>query len=301
MIVTDKMRQVSELLARLGLDEVAEELGLTEATVGRYDRAVRREGASEGAKVLFFDIETAPMEVYTWHLYPKMIHIGQIIKDWNIICWRAKWLGDDTILGSSQTPSEAIERDDERVVRDLYALLNEADIVIAHNLVDFDKKKANTKFLQYNLPPSAPYQVIDTLREARKNFKFSSNKLDYLCQELGFGNKINTGFDLWKKCLAGDSEALNDMYVYCGRDIEMLEELYLKLRPFIKSHPNMALYLDDREGKCSNCGSSDLTPMSRPYYTQTGVFQTYRCGCGAVIRDRKSLKREEFLMRGIAR
>ena len=255
------------------------------------------------AKVLLFDIETAPMEVYVWNLRNNnYIHITQIIKDWNIICWRAKWLFDDKIHGAVQTPAEARSRNDENVTKKLWELLDEADILIAHNLINFDLKKSNTKFIEHNIKPPSPFQMIDTLRIARKNFMFSSNKLDYLCQMLGIGAKLDTGFDLWKGCLAGDKESLNKMYDYCGQDVAILEDLYLKLRPYIKSHPNISLYRENTENACSNCGSKDISYCSKPYYTPTGQYQTFRCNnCGAIIRSRYSKKREKELLRSCAR
>jgi len=264
-----------------------------------------RTGIKHNAKILLFDIETAPMEVYVWQLKNNnYINIHQIIKDWNMICWRAKWLFSDTVEGACQTPKEAINRDDKRVTKELWKLIDEADILIAHNLRNFDLKKANTKFLQHGMNPPSSCQLIDTLLEARKTFKFSSNKLDYLCQMLGIGAKLDTGFELWKGCLRGDKKALNDMYVYCGQDTSILEDLYLKLRPYIKSHPNLGLYMEsgERENTCTNCGSKDIMYCSKPYYTPTGQYQTHRCqGCGALTRSRYSEKRDEELLRSCAR
>jgi len=265
-------------------------------------RFVRATGLPHVAKILLFDIETAPLEVYTWGLWKQNIHIGQIIKDWNIICWRAKWLFGDEVLGACQTSKEAVARDDKRITKELWKIIDEADILIAHNLKGFDLKKSNTKFLQHGLKPPSPFQMIDTLLEARKNFKFSSNKLDYLCQILGIGAKLDTGFGLWKSCLAGDKKALNDMYTYCGQDTLILEDLYLKLRPYIKSHPNLGLYAESRENTCGNCGSKKLMYCSKPYYTPTGQYQTFRCDdCGTINRSRYSEKREKELLRSVAR
>ncbi len=268
--------------------------------VYRYQKQVRDSGTP--AKVLLFDIETTPMEVYTWGLWKQNIHIGQIIKDWNIICWRGKWLFGDEIIGDVQTSEEAVNRDDERVSKSLWKAINEADIIIAHNLLDFDLKKANSRFLKHGLLPPSSSQLIDTLKVARQQFKMASNKLDYLCSMLGIEAKLDTGFELWKKCLAGDKNALKEMYDYCGQDTSILEDLYLKLRPWVKSHPNIALYLEDRDNACSNCGSHNLHEDSKPYYTPTGKYQAFRCfDCGAIIRSRHSVKRTPDLLRSVGR
>ena len=258
------------------------------------------------AKILLFDIETTPIPVYVWQLKQNnYIHIGQIVEiddTWNMVCWRAKWLFDDKVLGDCQTPEEARNRDDKRITKSLYQLINEADILIGHNVDNFDIPKANTRFMIHGLDPPSPYQTIDTLKAVRKSFKFASNKLDFVCQKLGMGAKYDTGFPLWKDCLKGDKKALKNMYDYCGQDTAILEDLYLRVRGWIKSHPNLSLYLEDREGACSNCGSKEISYLSKPYYTPTGEYQSFRCkDCGATIRSRYSKKREKELLRSCAR
>jgi len=254
------------------------------------------------AKILLFDIETTPLLVHTWNLYPKFIPIGQIVEDWNIICWSAKWLYDDEVLSACQTPEEAVNRDDKRVTKELWKLLDEADILIAHNLVDFDLKKANSKFLLHGLIPPSPFQMIDTLKIARSQFKMTSNKLDYLCKILGLNVKLPTTFDLWKGCLAGDPKSLNKMSTYCNQDTSILEDLYLKLRPWIKSHPNIALYYENTENRCGNCGSENINAITKKYYTPAGKYQVYRClDCNSLTRSRQADKREKQLNRSLAR
>jgi len=303
MISIERMQLIHDTVDLIGVEEAMKSLGLSRATVIDYlGRYVKRHTDSSKAKVLLFDIETSPMEVYAWNLFPKYIHISQIKKDWNIICWRAKWLFSDEMLGDVLTPLEAIAGLDERITRSLWKLIDEADVLIAHNLINFDRRKANTRFLKHELNPPSSYQLIDTLQVLKKEFRISSNKLDYACQFLDIGAKLGTGFDLWKRCIEdGDPEALTEMYTYCGQDTAILEDLYLRLRPWIKSHPNMALYFEDKEGRCANCGSDNIV-LSKPYYTPTGIYQSFRCeDCGAHTRSRHSGKRSKDLLRSVAR
>lgn len=152
-----------------------------------------------------------------------------------------------------------------------------------HNCNNFDRKKANTRFLKYGLGHPAPYQTIDTLLVARREFKVSSNKLDYLCKFLGLDVKLPTGFQLWKDCLNGDAKALAKMDTYCQNDVKILEELYLILRPYIHSHPNLSLYMDTDKLVCPNCGSSKLK-WGYKYTTLTNQYKSARCECGAFVR-----------------
>jgi len=236
-------------------------------------------------KILIFDIETAPIIAYVWQLWEQYVGIDQVKNDWFILSWSAKWLFDDQVLHARLTGSEAKEWDDERIVNKLWKLIDEADIIVAHNLDRFDKLKANTRFLKYWLPHPSPYKTVDTLKVARSNFKVTSNKLDYLCKFLWLKAKTDTWWlDLWKQCLLGSNTALKKMDEYCQNDVLILEEVYLRLRPYIRNHPNVWLYLEWEV--CTNCWSSNLRWESS-YKTAVSSYDVARCECWAIVR-RKS-------------
>lgn len=240
--------------------------------------------APKGGKILLFDIETTPMEVYVWGLFGnKYIGYENIIEDWNVLSWSAKWLFDSDVMSDIQTPKEAKNRDDKRVLKGIWDLLNQADIVIAHNGDKFDIKKLNTRFhLNGYLPPS-PYQAIDTLKVSRKHFSFSSNRLDYLGQIMTNKGKISTNFQLWTDCLKGDSKALSNMLEYNEEDVRLLEEVYVELRPWIKSHPNVGIYMDG--SNCPTCGGDDVEPNGHYYTTPSNMYESHRCNeCGSLCR-----------------
>lgn len=169
----------------------------------------------------------------------------------------------------------------------LAKLLNEADIVITHNGKKFDLLKINARMLIHRLPPVKPYQNIDTLEVAKKQFGFTSNKLDYLAKILGVDTKLETNFQLWSDCVDGKPEALEYMFKYNNWDVECLEAVYLRLRPWIRNHPNLNLYYECDEPICPNCGSKHLTPEGF-YYTSVNKYQVFRCECGATSRMRTS-------------
>jgi len=240
-------------------------------------------------KILVFDIETSFMENYTWGTFKQDIAINQIKNDWNMICWSAKWLFSDEVIHDRLTGRESKRKDDKRITKSLWKLLDEADIVVAHNGDSFDIKKANARFLYHDLGLPSPYRSVDTLKIARKNFRITSNKLDYLCKFLGLETKINTGgSELWIKCMNGDEEALEQMDVYCQNDVKILESLYLKLRPYDKSHPKIGLYMDN-SSLCHNCGSKNV--KEKGFYTTLAHKYKYkRCECGAINYTKELVK-----------
>jgi RNase P subunit RPR2 len=156
----------------------------------------------------------------------------------------------------------------------------------------FDVRKTNARFLLHSFAPPKPYKIIDTLLEARKNFAFVSNKLDHLNSMLDLTRKIKTEYGLWRRCLGMDgadaNKALKEMEKYNRQDIVVLEDLYLALRPWIKGHPNLGLYMDIDETMCPNCGSAITSNMKDgSYYTPSGKYTAFRCAtCGAIGRSK---------------
>lgn len=210
------------------------------------------------AKILFLDIETAPSLGWVWGKWEQ--NVIDFKRDWYILSYAYKWSTDKkvTTVGLIDFPAvfKADIENDRALVGDLWALLNEADIVVAHNGDAFDLAKINSRFLIHDLIPPSPYKTVDTLKIARKVFAFDSNKLDDLGHYLKIGRKLpHTGFHLWKGCMIGDPISWAKMKKYNGHDVELLVKLYYLLRKWAPSHPNV------NQGKleaCPKCGSSKV-------------------------------------------
>lgn len=241
-------------------------------------------------KILILDIETSPMKAYVWKRWKENVSLDQTISEWFMICWSAKWLGSDYTMYDCVTTEEILKEDDHRILGSLYQLLNEASVVIAHNGKKFDIPKINSRLILAGYPPPTPYKQIDTKEVAKRQFGFSSNKLDALATYFGIENKDDTDFNLWKRCLEGEQEALDYMTKYNIKDVEILEKVYVKLRPWISNHPNVNL-LASSEMICPCCGSSHIQCIEDATYdTNVSKFPVYRCeNCGAISRDRKSI------------
>ena len=216
-------------------------------------------------------------------------------KSWAMLSWSAKWLFDSKIMGEKVSPKEAHDREDSTIAKGLFDLMNEADILIGHNAKKFDIPKARTRFILNGLPGLSPFRVIDTLAVARTQFAFPSNKLDELNRELGITQKMDhTGMQMWKDCVNGSKKeskaALKMMLAYNKIDVVALEDLYLALRPYMKSHPNVNLYRNMEDGvtRCPTCGCAELN-WNGKYYTPAGRFKAFRClDCNTIGRSRFS-------------
>lgn len=303
--IAEKLR-VSKWLRNRGSKDICRKLGCTVQDViaarsilkamgyeptYHYSRG-SKSNVKQGPKILIFDLETSPMLAYVWGRWNQNISLDATVSEWFMICWSAKWLYDTNVMSDCLTPEEALKNDDSRITASLWELINEADIVVAHNAKRADVKWMNSRFIIHGMNPPKSYHVIDTLEIAKKEFGFSSNKLDALAGYFNIEHKDDTDFNLWVNCLHGDQESLDYMVKYNKKDVTILEEVYIKLRPWMRSHPNVGNYFNNSDVKCACCGSSNIREIKDNYYvTPAGKYKMYRCSsCGAVSRSRSNIK-----------
>lgn len=249
--------------------------------------------------ILLVDIETAPLKAYTWGIWQQNIGINQIREPGYTLCWAAKWLGEDSMMFSS------VHGDGKKkMVRQIHQLVNKADVVVHYNGTKFDMPILNQEFLQQKLGPPSPHIDIDLLRTVKQRFRFPSNKLDYVARVLKREGKVkNRGMDLWTECMAGDDAAWIEMEEYNRKDVTLLEDVYHDLLPWIKNHPNVALWDVEQEDKqCPQCGSTSIQKRGMAY-TKTMVYQRYHCqSCGAWSKARTNnlpLEKKSNILVGI--
>lgn len=240
------------------------------------------------AKILLLDIETSPNTAHVWGIWQQNISLNQLLESSYTMCFSAKWLGEDQIFFDSVYKSNNID-----MLKKIHNLIDEADAVIHYNGSKFDMPTLNKEFLLAGLSPPSPVKHIDLLQVAKKQFRFVSNKLDYVSQALGLGQKTkHIGHELWIQCMANNPEAWAMMEEYNKNDVVLLEKVYYKFRPWIKHHINMSIF-NDEEVVCPNCGGKHH--QKRGYaLTAVSKFQRYQCtGCGNWFRGNKNLRNRE--------
>jgi len=289
---------------RIAVDnKIAGRLNKTELNLlGGFKKAkdlyfTEKEKGVKKPKVLLFDIETAPLEVVTWGIWDQNVPLSRIKKDWSVLAWAAKWLGDapeKTVY--MDTFKQRDMRDDRKILKKIWKMLDEADIVVGHNSDSFDVKKLNARFIQQNMQPPSSYKRMDTKKLAKKHFAFTSNKLEYITDKLCTKYKKLKhgkfpGNALWDEFLKGNKEAQKEMEVYNKYDVLSLEEAFLKILPW-ESAAIFQTYNDSEITICT-CGSIDFKKNGF-YHTPTGKFQRYTCkSCGAETRGTDNLVPKE--------
>ena len=180
------------------------------------------------ARVLIYDLETSPNIGWFWRAgYKQNIMPNQIIKERAIICVSYKWQGEKEVYNLTWDKNQ----DDKFLVEQFIDVLNEADLIVAHNGDRFDLKWLKTRALFHRLPMLPNYKQFDTLKVAKAKLYLNSNRLDYISKFLGFEGKIQTTPDLWNKVvMLNDRLAMKDMLNYCDEDVRQLEKVYNELQ-----------------------------------------------------------------------
>jgi len=245
------------------------------------------------AKILIVDIETSPFTAYSYNRW--QVNISDMMRkddDITILSFAYKWLGESKVHYA-----ENRNGCDKAILQELSKILNEAEIVVGHNLAKFDTPMINTRLAMNNLPPCSPYRIIDTLKIAKRHYRFERNTLDWVAKSLGCSRKLShnefPGMSIWIEMLNGNDEAWKANSAYNKMDVLVTEEIYEKMKPFTKPHPSVIVGSGSTSKRCTTCGSTDIVEDGYSY-TNASKFRQYRCiNCGSFSRSKKNLLSKE--------
>jgi hypothetical protein len=203
---------------------------------------------------------------YTWGLYEQ--NVIKRLKTFTILSVAYQWLGEKTQVIACDNLIE------KQLLTKLHKLLDEAEIVVAHNGDSFDIKKINARFITHKFTPPSPYKTVDTKKVAKSVAAFDSNSLNNLGIDMDEGEKIkHRGFDMWEGCMAGTKRDWADMKRYNKKDVDLLARIYMRLRPWMKTHP--------LEFEACRCGSAKAQSRGTRR-TKKSTYHRLQClDCGA--------------------
>ena len=278
--------------------KIAKMLDLSKSGVNDYLRTLIENDRTQienvkGPRILIIDVETAAATAMTFGRFKINLSQDNIVDEggW-ILCASWRWLGEETNHSIHLNSTEVALQDDSRIVERMIELLDEADAIVAHNGCSFDHKVIQTRATFHGYAKLPTVKVLDTLLLARRYLRLPSNKLDSIGEYFGLGRKIDTGgIRLWKEVQQGSVQAMKDMVEYCQQDVDLLHDVYVKLRHLGTAGNafNAALYYNDDKMRCNVCGSDELTPTERKVSTTVSQFDEYFCNsCGSLHKTRKS-------------
>lgn len=233
------------------------------------------------------DIETFPNIAAVWGFWNNNVGLNQVLADDSIASFAYKDLGGDYTYYMDRR--DADEEGLTIALRDMY---DETDIIIGHNYKRFDDRWIIGRCIKYGLTPPSPYKIIDTLTEAKKVLRVPSYKLEYIAKLLGVAPKSAhekfPGYELWAECLKDNNEAWEEMEAYNRQDVITNEAVYMKMRAYMKGHPNLGVYLDKKRPVCPVCGCKHI--HYRGYtYTKVAKYRQFQCiDCGHWGRERQN-------------
>lgn len=225
-------------------------------------------------KILLWDIETT-------HL---CANFG------TILCVGYQWLDDFLAEKDANILSLRSFRgwkkdvtDDSRLVKKLYPILESADIWVTYfgeavGKWGFDEPYVISKLLEYGLPVLPKTAHVDIYRTARNYLRLHRKSLGVVADFLKVpGVKTEVLPRLWKQAMVGKSEALDYVEDHCRRDVALLGGVYMKLRPYVRTHPRV-----NGGRPCRVCGSMHLNARGRAITRAKGEQYRVQCqDCGA--------------------
>lgn len=261
---------------------------------GEYTQEIRN------PKILVYDIECTGILGYAYGTHDTSIH--KIIEQPILLSFSYAWYEPGKrpkIICRTLADMDTYDVDpknDRLLTKELWELIDEAQVLIGHNSKSFDDKMANMFFLKHRLGPTSPYKQIDTKLMASSIGRFPSKSLNNLSDFFGNGQKTETTHaDLWWDSINGGAagrKAMKKMATYNNQDVKLTIDLYEILRPHFRRHPILSRLSGDSDA-CPRCGSHDY--RVRAYRsTDVSMYHQFSCNeCGGYFSDRKSITEKD--------
>lgn len=217
-----------------------------------------------------------------WELkQDRWLQPSQIVERPRTICFAFKWWGEDEVFFHAEW-----EDGPQALIEKAHSVFDEATHVVGWNSKRFDVPHLRTEMALLEMRPPSPHVDVDLMLIAKRQFRFLSNRLNYVAGELGCGGKVDTGGgDLWRTLRHGVGEELwaarRLMRDYNVADVELTERVLERLLPFA-SGLNVAAFHDDSADvvRCGSCGS-DRVQWRGVQVSATRRYRRFQCQeCG---------------------
>lgn len=251
-------------------------------------------------KILFYDIETKPLQAWIWRTGEQRILSTQLVNKHNqydIICLAYSWLDSNKVYSLNWGYKN---QNSKSMIQKFTKICREADIIIGKNNNRFDDKFINTLRLRHGLEgaPDLLEKVDDLEKQIRKYFYLPSFKLDYISEIFGYGGKEKVGFDDWinivEKNPTKGLQAFKRMIQYNIKDVKDTKKIWKKCSKYFKPKFNLSVHM--QKEVCTHCGSTDI---KRNGTTQIGLtkYQNYYCNNHGGFAGKKPLFTKKLILK----
>ena len=250
-------------------------------------------------KTVFLDIETSLLQFYGFRTGMQRPGIDSLVEGHDTTrlltaAWGTWWdlynNGSDAVVSVGNHHRKGAFKkdplDDTYVLRQLWKVLDDADIIVAHNAA-FDAGWIEGRFMDLGWKKPSKYYVYCTFRTLQ-GLNGVSKKLDYLSQKLIGSEKVkHDGLPLWVGCSNGDLESFEKMEEYNIGDIyDTLYQVYMRTALYVNRYKCIDLAGD---GLFCTVTGDPLTQMDELYKNRnTALLYTQYANekYGFIYRDR---------------
>lgn len=254
-------------------------------------------------KTVFLDIETSLLQFYGFRTGMQRPNIDSLVEGHDTTrlltaAWGTWWdlynKGADGVVSVGNHHRKGqFKKDplnDEYVLGKLWKVLDEAEVVVAHNAA-FDAGWIEGRFMDMGWKKPSKYYVYCTFRTLQ-GMNSTSKKLDYLSQKLIGTEKVShDGLPLWIGCSNGDLESFVKMEEYNIGDIyDTLYQVYMRTALYVNRYKCIDLAGDGLY--CTVTGDT-LTKMDELYKNRNTALlytQYENEKYGFIYRDRYNVR-----------
>lgn len=230
--------------------------------------------AAKPIKVLTYDIETSFVLARVWGTGKQYVGHDAIQDETQIITVAYKWLGDNKVHYLEWSRKK---KSDKKLMKAFLEEYNQADMVIGWNNNSFDNKIVNSRAMKYGLEVNTRVKSFDIMRQVKSVFRLPSYSMAYVSKYLGLGGKLqHNGIKMWEDIAWGSKkdykQSMAMMIKYNVQDVALTEEIFYKLRPYLKSVTHMGVLTGKSKMTCPHCGG-DHGKLYRTQVTAGGAIQ----------------------------
>lgn len=228
---------------------------------------------SKEPKILIYDIETSRLQADLWWSGQQYVSGNQITSEPKVITIAYKWLGSDKVEYLKWDKKQS----DKKLIKTFLKEYNKADMVIGFNNDKFDNRWINARALKYNYDVNTFVKSFDIMKQAKRLFRLPGYSMNFIAKFVGVETKLqHTGLSMWEAIQRGSKKeakkAMKLMVDYNVQDIIVTEQVYLRLRKYMKSPIHMGVLQDRAKSTCPTCGS-DNVKLHKTTVTSAGTIQ----------------------------